>query len=265
MGSTTAVKESKDGIKDRKRSRSSSRSSGSSRSRSRSSSASSRSSSSGSSSRSSSSRSASSRSSHSSSSKSSGYRRRYHRDRGDSPRDRRGAPPPASLKKRGPSPIPPSASFTRLYIGRLTRNVNRDHLHEIFSAFGKVINVDLPMDRMHSHLNRGFAYVEFENPDDAVKAVKYMDGGQIDGQEISAAKIDLQKVRGHIPQANRGGGGGRNPGWRPNSPPNRIRRRSPPPPHPSRRRTRSRSRTPPPPVRDNRRRRSSRSSSASSR
>ncbi|OTF81349.1 RNA-binding protein with serine-rich domain 1-A-like protein, partial [Euroglyphus maynei] len=224
--------------------------------------------SSGSSSRSSSSRSVSSRSSHSSSSKSSGYRRRYRRDRGDSPRDRRAAPPPSSSKKRGPSPIPQTAaSFTRLYIGRLTRNVNRDHLYEIFSAFGKVLNVDLPMDRLHSHLNRGFSYVEFENPDDAAKAVKYMDGGQIDGQEISASKIDLTKMRSHIPNR---GSGGRNPGWRPNSsPPNRgeRRRRNSPPPS-SRRRSRSRTPPPPPipaPARGSRRRRSSRSSSASSR
>ena len=34
-----------------------------------------------------------------------------------------------------------------------------------------------------------FAYVEFENPDEADKAMKHMDGGQIDGQEISCAPI----------------------------------------------------------------------------
>ena len=33
------------------------------------------------------------------------------------------------------------------------------------------------MDRVHPHFTKGFAYVDFENPDDAEKAVKYMDGG----------------------------------------------------------------------------------------
>lgn len=108
------------------------------------------------------------------------------------------------------------------------------------------------MDRVQQHLNRGFAYVEYENSDDAEKAVKYMDGGQIDGQEVSASKIDLQKARGSgpIPPPRRSG-----PGWRqPNSPPRR--RRTPPP------RRRSRSRTPP---RDRRRRDSHSSSRSSSR
>ena len=34
-----------------------------------------------------------------------------------------------------------------------------------------------------------FAYVDFENADEADKAMKHMDGGQIDGQEISCAPI----------------------------------------------------------------------------
>ena len=37
-----------------------------------------------------------------------------------------------------------------------------------------------------------FAYVEFENPDEADKAMKHMDGGQIDGQEVSCAPILTQ-------------------------------------------------------------------------
>lgn len=35
----------------------------------------------------------------------------------------------------------------------------------------------MPMDRLHPHLHRGCAYVEFETPDEAQKALKHMDGG----------------------------------------------------------------------------------------
>ena len=35
--------------------------------------------------------------------------------------------------------------------------------------------------------------MEFENPDEADKAMKHMDGGQIDGQEINCAPI-LQQL-----------------------------------------------------------------------
>lgn len=34
------------------------------------------------------------------------------------------------------------------------------------------------MDRLHPHLSRCSAYVEFENPEEAQKALKYMDGGR---------------------------------------------------------------------------------------
>ena len=146
--------------------------------------------------------------------------------------------------------------------------MNKEHVYEIFSAFGKISNVEMPIDRVHQHLNRGFAYVEYESSEDAEKAVKYMDGGQIDGQIISASKVDLQRARGPPPPPpppppRRSGG----PVWRQHGSPIRRRRfGSPPRRSPPRRRVsrspRSRSRSP---IRDRRRRDSRSSSSASSR
>uniref|UniRef100_A0A2K5NPQ6 RNA-binding protein with serine-rich domain 1 n=1 Tax=Cercocebus atys TaxID=9531 RepID=A0A2K5NPQ6_CERAT len=87
-------------------------------------------------------------------------------------------------KRRSPSPKP-----TKVHIGRLTRNVTKDHIMEIFSTYGKIKMIDMPVERMHLHLSKGYAYVEFENPDEADKALKHMDGGQIDGQEITATAV----------------------------------------------------------------------------
>lgn len=53
----------------------------------------------------------------------------------------------------------------------------------------------MPFDRVHPHLTRGFAYIEFENAEDAEKAIKFMDGGQVDGQEISATPVLIPKPR----------------------------------------------------------------------
>ena len=39
--------------------------------------------------------------------------------------------------------------------------------------------VDMPPDRLHPHQSRGYAYVEFETPEEAQKALKYMDGGRL--------------------------------------------------------------------------------------
>ncbi|XP_023081990.1 RNA-binding protein with serine-rich domain 1-like [Piliocolobus tephrosceles] len=75
-------------------------------------------------------------------------------------------------KRRSPSPKP-----AKVHIGRLTRNVTKDHITEIFSTYGKIKMIDMPVERMHPHLSKGYAYLEFENPDDADKALKHIDGG----------------------------------------------------------------------------------------
>lgn len=121
----------------------------------------------------------------------------------------------------------------------------------------------------------GFAYVEYEHSDDAAKAVKYMDAGQIDGQEISVATVyparqSLLRPPRRFSPPRRGLPPSRD--WRRSpprygrSPPRRDRspRRSPPRRSPPRRRSprrsppRRRSRSP------RRRRRSTSSSSNSS-
>lgn len=178
------------------------------------------------------------------------------RSRDASPRN----DPGKKRRERSVTPRP-----LRIHIGRLTRNVTREHVVEIFSYFGEIKSVDFPMDRIN-RVGRGHCYVDYTNPDHAELAMKNMDGGQIDGQEISAAPILVpktrpqQQMRRMSPMRGGGmGGGGRqmNNRWRNNSP-NRFRRRSPPRRNNSpRRRNRSRS-----PIN---RRRNRRSSSGSSR
>ncbi|KAH9490040.1 RNA-binding protein with serine-rich domain 1-A, partial [Bulinus truncatus] len=177
------IKDSKERGRDRKRrggsSSSDSRSSSSSsRSRSGSRSSSSGSSSSGSSSSGSSSRSGSSSSNRSSSSDSSRSRGRDRKQRTETPK----------RKKRSPTPKP-----TKVHVGHLTRNVTKDHIQEIFSLYGTIKNIDMLMDRIHAHFNRGTVYIEYETAEEAAKAIKFMDGGQIDGQEVTAAAVHVQR------------------------------------------------------------------------
>ncbi|KAM9041136.1 uncharacterized protein AAG666_006696 [Megaptera novaeangliae] len=237
-------------------------SSGSSSTRSRSSSASSSGSStstgssSGSSSSSASSRSGSSSTSRSSSSSSSSGSPSPSRRRHDNRRRSRSKSKPPKRdekerKRRSPSPKP-----TKVHIGRLTRKVTKDHIMEIFSTYGKIKMIDMPVERMHPHLSKGYAYVEFENPDEAKKALKHMDGGQIDGQEITATAVlapwprppprRFSPPRRMLPPP---------PMWRRSPPRMRRRSRSPRRRSPLRRRSRS----------SGRRRHRSRSSSNSSR
>lgn len=47
--------------------------------------------------------------------------------------------------------------------------------------------IDMPMNRVHPHLSKGYAYVEFETPEEAEKALKHMDGGECGVEETRLA------------------------------------------------------------------------------
>ncbi len=60
----------------------------------------------------------------------------------------------------------------------------------------------MPMDRQNPHLSRGYAYVEFETPEEAQKALKYMDGGTPDWLLqrlcLGSLQIILGLLRAHL-------------------------------------------------------------------
>ena len=92
------------------------------------------------------------------------------------------------------------------------RNVNKEHMQEIFSTYGKIKSIEMSRDPIHIHLHRGYCYIEFEQADDASEAKKYMDGGQVDGQEITvqfvlAPSSRTSGSRRHSPPRGRGGRG----------------------------------------------------------
>ena len=91
-----------------------------------------------------------------------------------------------SPRRRKRTPTPPKP--VKLCVSNLTRNVNKDHILEIFSVYGRVRSIDLPLDTKN-YLPRGHAYVEFDKTDDAKDAIKHMDGGWIDGQEVTAKEV----------------------------------------------------------------------------
>ena len=144
------------------------------------------------------------------------------RDHG--PRSRSKPKPPRrdekERRRHSPAPKP-----TKVQVTRLTRKVTREHIREIFSTFGRVREIDLPRERMRAHPSQGHAYVEFKNPEEAAKALRHMDGGQIDGRQITARAVLAP--------------------W-PQPPPRRLSppRRMQPPPSTWRRLRRSRSRSP---------------------
>ena len=57
--------------------------------------------------------------------------------------------------------------------------MTKEHVTEIFAVYGKIKNIEMLPDRIHTEYSRLFAYVDYEKPEDAEAAVDHMDGGSI--------------------------------------------------------------------------------------
>ncbi|KAL2170513.1 hypothetical protein VTG60DRAFT_4799 [Thermothelomyces hinnuleus] len=81
-----------------------------------------------------------------------------------------------------------------VYVGGLAPAVTVTTLHEAFLPFGEIADVSLPKNEnpntAAAEPHRGFAYVEFEDPEDAKEAIDNMDQAELFGRviRVSAAK-----------------------------------------------------------------------------
>ncbi|KAI9803100.1 MAG: hypothetical protein M1833_001170 [Piccolia ochrophora] len=98
---------------------------------------------------------------------------------------------------RSASPAPRSA---KVVVEKLTKNVNEGHLREIFSTYGPIKELDMPMNRQFM-TNRGTAYVLYDTSTDAEAAIAHMHEAQLDGTVINLEgvpfPITTDRPRGH--------------------------------------------------------------------
>jgi len=78
------------------------------------------------------------------------------------------------------------ASKRVVYVGGLGDNVNQNIVRAAFIPFGPLKSVDIPMD-YKAGTTRGFAFVEFEDADDATEAIFNMDGSDLMGRTIKVS------------------------------------------------------------------------------
>ena len=62
--------------------------------------------------------------------------------------------------------------------------MREDHLKKAFSKYGAIVDVNVPM-KMENNLNRGFAFIEFENKEVAGKAIDAMHNSKWKGRTIA--------------------------------------------------------------------------------
>jgi cleavage stimulation factor subunit 2 len=70
-----------------------------------------------------------------------------------------------------------------IFVGNLAFSTTEDQLHQAFSEIGRVIKVRLVTD-METGKPRGFAFIEFEDPQAALSAIRNMNDYELNGRRV---------------------------------------------------------------------------------
>ncbi|XP_044737154.1 peptidyl-prolyl cis-trans isomerase E isoform X3 [Chrysoperla carnea] len=81
-----------------------------------------------------------------------------------------------------------------IYVGGLAEEVDEKILNATFIPFGDIVDVQIPLD-YESEKHRGFAFIEFENAEDAAAAIDNMNDSELFGRTIRVNIAKPQKVK----------------------------------------------------------------------
>lgn len=74
-----------------------------------------------------------------------------------------------------------------LHVGGLDENATEEVVYAAFIPFGDIREVNMPRD-FTQNKNKGFAFVDFEDEDDASAAVENMNGSELQGRVLKVTK-----------------------------------------------------------------------------
>ncbi|KAK7396620.1 hypothetical protein VNO78_17753 [Psophocarpus tetragonolobus] len=90
----------------------------------------------------------------------------------------------------------PDARYTNLYMKNLDLDITEATLQEKFSSFGKIVSLVISKD--NNGMSKGFGFVNYENPDDAKKAMEAMNGSQLGSKILYVARAQKKAEREQI-------------------------------------------------------------------
>jgi len=79
----------------------------------------------------------------------------------------------------------------KLYVGNLSYDIDNERLSSMFSEYGEIKEATVIMDRL-TNKSKGFGFVTFANDEDADKALRELDGKEIQGRNL---KVNVAKPR----------------------------------------------------------------------
>ncbi|THY52541.1 hypothetical protein D6C97_06364, partial [Aureobasidium pullulans] len=108
----------------------------------------------------------------------------------------------STSRGRDRSPTPPMPRSSKIVIEKLTKNVTPAHLNEIFSTYGAIADLDMPLNKSFN-TNRGTAYILYATPEAAERAIAHMHEGQLDGAKIGVSIVLPRRRFSRSPPARR--------------------------------------------------------------
>lgn len=82
----------------------------------------------------------------------------------------------------------------KVFVGGLSYNVDNSKLSAYFSSVGTVLTANVIIDR-DSGQSKGFGFIEMSSEEEALNAIKTLDGSEFDGRKISVKEAKPQETR----------------------------------------------------------------------
>jgi cold-inducible RNA-binding protein len=98
-----------------------------------------------------------------------------------------------------------------LFVAGLPFSVSDQELREIFEEYGEVSSAKVILDR-ETGKSRGFGFVDMPGKEDSEKALKALDGADLEGRTLAVKVAEDRKGGGGGGGYRGGGGGGYNKG-----------------------------------------------------
>jgi RNA recognition motif-containing protein len=89
---------------------------------------------------------------------------------------------------------------SRLFVGNLSYKTLENDLQDYFSQAGVVSSVDLMFDKFTGK-SRGFAFIEFSTPEEALKAVEMFHGKEFQGRALTVNIARAREERAPQPRS----------------------------------------------------------------
>nr|ABM55548.1 putative peptidyl-prolyl cis-trans isomerase E [Maconellicoccus hirsutus] len=81
-----------------------------------------------------------------------------------------------------------------IYVGGLADELDEKILNNVFLTFGDILDIQIPLD-YETEKHRGFAFIEFEAPEDAAAAIDNMNESELFGRTMRVNLAKPQKVK----------------------------------------------------------------------